>query len=394
MSSRQTGTHGGPKPGPGPAAAGGLPLSLRFPLLALGFVALFAGILAGLARLAPLQLSQAAGLAVDHGPLMVCGFLGTVIGLERAVALGRLWPFAGPLFTALGGLSLIVGLGAYLPAPELIALGSLVLVAASIALYRIRAATDVAVMALGAAAWLAGNLFWLAGAAMPAVVPFWAGFLVLTIAGERLELSRLMPPTPLGRRLFVAVVAALVAGIALGPVAEAAGAALFAAALFALAAWLVRYDIARRTVRMDGLPRFIAVCLLAGYAWLAFAGALILWAGGIAADAVLYDAALHALFVGFVFSMIFGHAPVILPAVIRIEVPWRRLFYLHLALLHVTLAERTLGALAGLDLVRALGAYGNAAAILLFVVATVSSAASARFARAGAPARPVAPGAR
>ena len=53
--------------------------------------------------------------------------------------------------------------------------------------------------------------------------------------------------------------------------------------------------------------RYVAVCLLAGYFWLAVGGALV-------ALQVAYDAALHAIFVGFVFSMVFGHAPVILPA--------------------------------------------------------------------------------
>lgn len=56
-----------------PTAAGGLPVPLRLPLLALGFVALFAGIIAGLARLVPLQIDHASELAAVHGPLMVCG---------------------------------------------------------------------------------------------------------------------------------------------------------------------------------------------------------------------------------------------------------------------------------------------------------------------------------
>jgi hypothetical protein len=37
----------------------------------------------------------AAGLYIGHGPLMVCGFLGTLISLERAVALDA-WSYAAP----------------------------------------------------------------------------------------------------------------------------------------------------------------------------------------------------------------------------------------------------------------------------------------------------------
>ena len=60
----------------------------RLPLLALSILALLAGLWAGLLRLGwslpPIQ----PGLYVAHGPLMVCGFLGTLISIERAVALG------------------------------------------------------------------------------------------------------------------------------------------------------------------------------------------------------------------------------------------------------------------------------------------------------------------
>ena len=84
--------------------------------------------------------------------------------------------------------------------------------------------------------------------------------------------------------------------------------------LVLLAAWLIAFDLARVTIRQDRLPRYVAACLLAGYFWLGLAGALI-------ALATAYDAALHAFFVGFVFSMVFGHAPVILPAVLRCGFP-------------------------------------------------------------------------
>ena len=51
-------------------------------------------------------------LVAFHGPLMVGGFLGTVIGLERAVALGRGWAYVAPLATALGAVALVAGGGA------------------------------------------------------------------------------------------------------------------------------------------------------------------------------------------------------------------------------------------------------------------------------------------
>ncbi len=75
----------------------GLPPAARVPLLILGFVGLVVGAGAGLARLGYVVPDLAAAAAALHGPLMICGFFGVVIALERAVAIGRLWAYAGPL---------------------------------------------------------------------------------------------------------------------------------------------------------------------------------------------------------------------------------------------------------------------------------------------------------
>ncbi|MBL8957988.1 MAG: hypothetical protein JNK82_44855, partial [Myxococcaceae bacterium] len=57
------------------------------------------GIWLGLSRMGAVPI-PAPRAAADHGPLMVSGFLGTVIALERAVASGRLWAYLGPLACA------------------------------------------------------------------------------------------------------------------------------------------------------------------------------------------------------------------------------------------------------------------------------------------------------
>jgi hypothetical protein len=46
-------------------------------------------------------------------------------------------------------------------------------------------------MGIGAVAWLAGNLLWLSGWLVAQIVLWWVAFLILTIAGERLELGRI-----------------------------------------------------------------------------------------------------------------------------------------------------------------------------------------------------------
>ena len=64
-------------------------------------------------------------------------------------------------------------------------------------------------IALAAGCWTVGTALWAAGGAVHEVVGWWIGFLVLTIAGERLELSRFMPPSRSATQLFAAIVAAV-----------------------------------------------------------------------------------------------------------------------------------------------------------------------------------------
>ena len=345
----------------------------RIPLLMLGLACLISGAGAGLFRLGwPVPLLSAQLVAL-HGPLMVSGFFGTVIALERAVALGRRWAYLGPLSSGLGGLALIAGV-APVAVQLLLALGSLILLAASVHVFWRQRAMFTFTLALAAACWCAGNLLWLGGMSVSAVVPWWGGFLVLTIAGERLELSRFLPPSPAAQRLFALIVALLLGGMIWSASVSRSGDLIFAVALLALAVWLLRQDIARRTVRLSGLTRFIAVCLLSGYGWLAASGAIILGAGGFVPGSFSYDAALHALMLGFVFSMVFGHAPIIFPAVARIAVPYHPGFYLPLILLHLSLAVRIGGDLAALPAWRSAGGALNAAALLAFILGTAGAA--------------------
>ena len=148
-------------------------------------------------------------------------------------------------------------------------------------------------------------------------------------------------------------------------------------ALVALAVWLGLFDIARRTVRAAGVTRFVAVALLSGYVWLGLAGLLALRFGDVAAGP-RYDAVLHAVFVGFVFSMIFGHAPIVFPAVLGLAVPYGARFYVHLAALHASLALRIAGDLAAWSSGRQWGALLNALAVVLFVVNTAYGVLAAR----------------
>ena len=353
--------------------AGNLRPRERAPLLALGFVGLLFGVAAGLARMGYRMPDVASTLSAWHGPLMVGGFFGVVIALERAVAIGRYWAYAAPLAGGFATIALVAAapaVGAWL-----LAAASAVLVVASIDVVRRQPALFTLTLAIGAASWLAGNVMWALGAPVFDVVAWWLAFLILTIAGERLELSRFLPPSPLARRVFIAIVAMIVVGLGAGR--TSAGTLLFAAGLLALAGWLSKQDIARRTVRKQGLTRYIAVCLLAGYGWLAV-GALTMLVGGFAPGTRSYDAALHALSLGFVFSMVFGHAPIIFPAVLRVAVPYHPAFYVPLGLLHGSLAVRLIGDASGSFAWTRAGGALNAAALAAFIIGTVTAVVRAR----------------
>lgn len=318
----------------------------------------------------PLSALNSALLMI-HGPLMIGGFLGTLIGLERAVAMGRRWAYSAPMLSGLGGLLLIMGFQSSAGAVSM-TLGSAVLLAVSIIFIRWQNALFMYIMAFGALCWLVGNLLWLVGQPFYVAVWFWAGFLIFTIAGERLELSRVLQLTRTKQVAFLSAALITLTGIGLSPVLPNAGIRLMGAGLIALAVWLFRYDVARRTVRASGLTRFIAVCLLSGYFWLA-AGGLLAAGFGSQTAGPYYDALLHSIFLGFVFSMIFGHAPVIFPAVQGIPLGYRSAFYSQLILLHASLILRISGDLIPWFPGRQWGALGNVAAILLFLVNSVVS---------------------
>ena len=284
-----------------------------------------------------------AGAIALHGALMVSAFLGTVISLERAVALDRLWAYAAPLCAGIGGVLILAGFA--VPGFALLVFAAGTFVVASTVILRRQVSLETGTLLAGGATWLTGNVVLYAGGAP---VGWWIAFFVLTIGAERLELSRYLKRTPFSRRAFVALAAAVVLS------SLDASLRLQGAVLVLFAAWFLRYDLARVTVRQKGLPRFVAVCLLAGYFWLTVAGMIFALRGP-------WDAALHAVFLGFVFSMIFGHAPVILPAVLRVRFPYSPVLYLPLTILHASVALRT-----GYSIL--LGAWGNAAAIAVFIV--------------------------
>lgn len=339
------------------------------PLLALAVLALMLALWAGLLRLG-WTLPTFPQLPSAHGPLMIAGFLGILIPLERAVAIRKKWMFAVPILTGLGWLTFFFStfVGAIF-----ITLGSLGTLAILGVMVRREPQIHTVTMALGALCWVVGNILWVFGFPIFQIIFFWIAFLVLTIGGERLELSRVLHPSARQNRVFVGITIMLLLGAVLSLFALGLGARLSGLSMLALAIWFLRFDLARRNIdHKNPLTRYIAICLYSGFLWLGVGGILNLVIGASYAGP-LYDAALHAIFVGFVISMIFGHAPIIFPAILGVPIRFFPAFYSHLAILHFSLLLRILGDLSGQMEIRRWGGLLNEVALLLFLGLTVYS---------------------
>jgi hypothetical protein len=196
------------------------------------------------------------------------------------------------------------------------------------------------------------------------------------IAGERLELTRLRSPKPWVRGSFRIAVIILIAGLAASPWEFRLALRIAGAGMIAIALWLLRYDLAWQRVRQPGLPRFMATGLIAGYFWLAVGGVFWIWFARFFGAGPLYDAMLHVIFLGFVFSMIFAHAPIILPSVTQLALPFHQLFYLHAGLLHLSLLLRVAGDLALVPGGQSWGGILNALAIVVFLLNSIRAVVS------------------
>jgi hypothetical protein len=123
-------------------------------------------------------------------------------------------------------------------------------------------------------------------------------------------------------------------------------------------------------MRKDGLPRFVAMALTCGYVSLLGTGVLML---SLDNEPLAYDAVVHSFFIGFIFSMIFAHGPIILPGVVGITVkPYHKILYLWLVLLHASWVIRICGDIILDFSLRKHSGYITALAILGYLITIAS----------------------
>ncbi|MGM7697341.1 hypothetical protein [Microbacterium sp. A84] len=339
-------------------------------MLPAGF-ALLAGLDAALLLLGLPAPVTAERLPAVHGIVLVLGFVGTLIALERATALGRWYGFVAPGMLGLGSLLILIDSVPLTVGKGVLVVGTAAFTLLYVPLWQRQHDHPLLTQLLAAGLACAGSILWLGGVGFDDVLPWLIGFVVLTIAAERVELARITMGPRAGVRLLAlawAVTGALLIGLALPD----AGAIILGVVLAILTGWLVVHDVARRTVRASGVTRYMAACILAGYVWLAVAAVILLFGHPVDAR---YDAVVHAVFLGYTMSMIMAHATTILPAVLRIALPYRPAFWLPVALLQVSLLVRLwLGDGLGWPAAWQLGGAGSVAALVLFFATAIISA--------------------
>lgn len=340
----------------------------RLLLVILGGVALLSGLDAALVRLEVWAPVPSGHLGDVHGQVMVLGFLATLISLERAQSLGRGWAYLAPALFGAGALALLS------PAPPLLGQllqveAALLFVAIYVALWRRAPRPLVGVQLLSGILALGGAVV-ATFADVATALPWLAGFVVVTIAAERAELAALN----MGQRSegwVLALTSALTASILAALVFPAVGERLVGVSFLVIAAWLVRNDVARRQLRLHGQRRYLAAALLAGYANLAIAGTVMAIAG-LRTSVGTYDVVVHGVFLGFAVSMVMAHAPVILPAVVGRPLPYHRMLWVPLVLLHASLALRFTGALSSQTQLWQAGGVIGVIAMLAFLATAVT----------------------
>lgn len=338
-------------------------------IIFLAIAGLVIGITGGLQRLGWVLPFPTSHAVVFHGLLMICVFLGTVISLERAVAIGKTWPYLAPLTVGLSGLMLFSGIPSF--AIWMLMIASVMYAIAMVHLFLRQRASHIIVLLLGGFSWIVGNTIWLLDLPIHFAVLWWMNFLLLTIAGERLELTRFLPASRLSKVLFFWITFLLFISACI-PILTTNGVnfVLFSFALAALAIWLLWYDIARKTVKQQGVTRYIAICLLSGYCWLLVAALIGLSATPLTSGGC-YDAFLHAVFIGFVFSMIFGHAVIIFPAILKIKMRYNKMLYLALFVLHSSLLVRVAGDLLQIYSYKKISGMLTVFALIIFFITNV-----------------------
>jgi hypothetical protein len=296
------------------------PTYSRIPFMMMAVINLILGIWSGLIRIG--WELPATSIAVHHGAIMVGGFLTTLIALEKVIPLKNKFAYVVPVLSAL---SIIMVLPGYFQ------VGLYFLLAGSIGLFLIHAyyiylhPKDITMMLMmaGAGCLITGNAMLIQLKFYPAAFPWWMGFLLFTITAERLELSKFLPVTKQMKSLLLGFMLLFLIGLIVP--FHGVGKYISAIGMLCTALWMLKHDVMRIGLKKEGLTRFSSVALLMANSWLIM-NSLFLFM--LPDNIYSYDILVHSFFIGYAFTMIFAHGPIILPGVLGItSKPYHPILY-------------------------------------------------------------------
>lgn len=297
----------------------------------------------------------------QHGALMVGSFLGTLIATERVAMLkNKIWWIVPAIFVSSLALLLHISPSAGYGALVIGSIGYFILSVQTYQQYRF---TGDALLMAGAIFQFLGHLALYLTASFAMAFAAWMAFFVFTIVGERLNLTRFLPVSQRDRWELFGWLGGFLVSIFLY---HKGYGIVLTITLIGISQWLVRNDIARRNLNKKGSYQFLGITLLSGYAWLMLTGVVALINNG---SPWIYDAVLHAFFVGFVLSMIMAHAPIIFPSLLGLNVkPYHPLLYVWVVLLQLSLLARIMGDLSQSLSLRQWGGLLNGIAFLGYLI--------------------------
>ena len=231
----------------------------RLPFLLLAIVSLITGLATGLNRMGwDLNIVHT---SLHHGAIMVGGFLGTLISLEKIIPWKKKFLYLIPV---LGGASVLFFFGDM----PLISFVLLILASAGLAgvfLHYCLVEKNLIylLMLWGALCWMIGNVTLASTIFYPTAFPWWLGFILFIITAERLELTKFLPVTKANKRWLVPFLIVYIAGVLRS--FHGGGQQISGIALIAVAVWLMKYDIVGLAIKKSKLQRFIGIALLGGY---------------------------------------------------------------------------------------------------------------------------------
>lgn len=310
--------------------------NLTYILFPLALLAMLTGMYIGFIRIGWVFPVSASLPVPHHGILMAGSFLGTLISVERVYVLKSRWVWLIPTLMISSLVFMLLQQNQVAFWVLLVgSIGYLIICAQNYRTYKLKGD---ALLLTGAFFQIVAFATFMLTHSYPISFAGWLLFFLFTIVGERLNLTRFLPvPKKAAIELYIWFGVLIVSSF----LYHFGFAVVVSLCLWGVAQWLLRNDIALINIKRDSHYKFLGAALIGAYIWLFITGGL----GLIKSDNPwLYDALLHAFFVGFVLSMVLAHAPIIFPGLLQIrQRPFHPVMYFWLIVLHASLFLRIYG---------------------------------------------------